>query len=174
MSDLSVDIYDVAIILGARLRADGTPSPAMARRVGHGVHLLQAGRVRALLMTGGVTGSAVPEAWVMRDLALAAGVPATQVQVEDRARNTIENALFSAPLVRDAGWRHRLVITDSYHTLRAAYIFRRCGLTAAVAGVRPMRPSGPWWLAHIREICALPWTIIRVERWRFSRCGRVE
>ena len=160
MSPPAVDAYDVAIILGARLRPDGSPSPALERRVRHGIALVQAGRAAALLMTGG---GVRPEAPVMRDLAVAAGVPADRVHVEARARNTIENALFSAPLIRAAGWRRLLVVTDSFHRPRAAYIFRRFGLDVAVAGVRPEQPSGQWWLAHLREAVALPWTMLRVE-----------
>jgi uncharacterized SAM-binding protein YcdF (DUF218 family) len=99
----------------------------------------------------------------MRDQALAAGVPGHLIHLEERARNTIENALFSAPLVARMGWRRLLVVTDSFHTLRTTYIFRRLGLRVVVAGVRPRRPSGQWWLAHAREAAALPWTVLRVE-----------
>lgn len=171
MSPCPVDAYDVAIILGAALRDDGSPSPAMARRVGHGVELLRTGRAGALLMTGGPTNSTMPEARVMRDLALAAGVPATQVHVEERALNTIQNALFTAPLVHANGWRRLLVVTDSFHRPRTAYIFRRFGLRVAVAGVCPERPTGQWWAAHAREALALPWTILRVEMFRLRRDG---
>lgn len=171
MSPSSVDAYDVAIILGAALRNDGTPSPAMVRRVGQGVELLRTGRAGALLMTGGATNSATPEARVMRDLALAAGVPATQVHVEEHALNTIQNALLTAPMVRRNGWRRLLVVTDSFHRPRAAYIFRRFGFEVTVAGVRPERPTGQWWAAHAREALALPWTILRVELFRLRRRG---
>lgn len=166
MTPPAVDAYDVAIILGARLRPDGGPSPALARRVGHGVELVRAGRAGALLMTGGATSAAVPEARIMRRLALDAGVADALVHTEERARNTIENALFTAPLVRQHGWRRLVVVTDSFHLPRTRYIFARLGLAVAVAGVRPARPSAQWWLAHAREAAALPWTMLRVEALR--------
>jgi len=159
-----VDPYHVAIVLGARIEPDGTPSPAMVRRVELGLRLLQQGRTDALLMTGGATTSATPEAWTMRDLALAAGAPAGRVHVEDRALNTIQNALFSAPLIAGQGWSRLLVVTDTFHCLRARYIFRRFGLAVDMAGARPQAPSRDWWLAHLREAAALPWTVLRVER----------
>ncbi|MBC7953672.1 MAG: YdcF family protein [Rhodospirillaceae bacterium] len=164
MRTVPVESYDAAIILGAKIEADGTPSPAMARRVAHGVDLLHSGRVRALLMTGGATTTATPEAWTMRQLALEAGVPFELVHVEDRALNTIENALFSAPLVRAQGWGRLVVVTDSFHLPRARYIFRRFGLAVDMSGARPEQPSRDWWLAHLREAAAIPWTILRVER----------
>lgn len=164
MRTVPVESYDVAIVLGAKIEADGTPSPAMARRVSHAVELLRSGRVGALLMTGGATTSPTPEAWIMRQLALDAGTPPEYVHVEDRALNTIENALYSAPLVHAHGWNRLVVVTDSFHLPRARYIFRRFGLRVAVAGARPERPTRDWWLAHLREAVAIPWTILRVER----------
>jgi len=37
--------------------------------------------------------------------------------------------------------------------------------------VRPLAPTAEWWLAHLREAAALPWTVLRVERrlWRLRR-----
>lgn len=164
MSACPVDAYDVAIVLGARVEPDGGPSPAMARRVAHGVRLLAEGRVGALLMTGGATTSDLPEARVMRALALSLGADPARVHVEEAARNTIENALLSAPLLARHGWRRVVVVTCAFHRPRSWYIFRRLGIPAAIAGVRPAAPSAEWWLAHLREAAALPWTVLRVER----------
>ncbi|MCR6628833.1 MAG: YdcF family protein [Magnetospirillum sp.] len=171
MSPFPVDAFDVAIILGARIDPDGTPSPAMVRRVSHGVALLHGGRAGALLMTGGATTSAVPEARVMREIALDLGAPAERVHLEEEAANTIQNALFSARILHRQGWRRALVVTDSFHRPRTRYIFRRFGLSVAVAGVRPEQPTRDWWLAHLREAAALPWTILRVEA-LLLRAGR--
>lgn len=157
--------YDGAIILGAAIAPDGRASPAMARRVAHGVALVRSGRARALLVSGGATTHAIPEAHVMRDLALAQGVPDSLVHVEDRSRNTIENALLSSPLCAGLGWRRLVVVSDRYHLPRALYIFRRFGLEAAGSAASPPdRPGKEWWLAHLREAGAFPWTVIRVER----------
>lgn len=164
-----VDGYDVALVLGARLRDDGTPSPALVRRVEQGVELLKAGAVGHLLMSGGPTSAAGTEAAVMRGLALAAGAEAGRVAVECRALNTIQNALFCRALLRRHGWRRVLVVTDAFHVPRTRYIFARLGLEVAVTGVRPAQPSAQWWLAHLREVAALPWTMLRVEVFRLRR-----
>lgn len=171
MPGRSVETYDAAIVLGAKIEADGRPSPAMARRVAHALTLLQNGRVGALLMTGGATTMVTPEAIVMRRLAVELGAPPERVHVEDRARNTIENALLSAPLVRRHGWRRLVVVTDSFHLPRAWYIFRRFGLKVDMAGARPEQATRDWWLAHLREAAAIPWTILRVEYALLSRRG---
>lgn len=164
-----VDGYDVALVLGARLRDDGTPSPALVRRVEHGAELLKAGAVGHLLMSGGPTSPGGTEAAVMRDLALAAGAGGELITLERRAQNTIQNALFCRALLRRHNWRRVLVVTDAFHVPRSRYIFARLGLAVTVIGVRPARPSAQWWLAHLREAAALPWTMLRVEVFRLRR-----
>lgn len=164
-----VDAYDVAVVLGARLKDDGTASPALARRVLRGVELWRGGVVGHLLMTGGATSAQGTEAAVMHDMAMAAGVPAACIVTERRARNTIQNALFCRALLRRRDWRRVLVVSDSFHLPRVRYVFARLGLAVIVAGVRPEHPSGQWWLAHLREVAALPWTVLRVEVSRLRR-----
>ncbi len=165
-----VESFDAAIVLGAMVLPDGSPSAALERRVLHAVGLAQAGRARHLLMTGGPVSHPRPEAWAMRDLAVAAGLAPDRVAVEDRARNTIDNARLSAVIVAERGWRSLAVVTDSYHLPRALYVFRRFGLTVSGLPATPAgRPAAEWWLAWLREAAALPWTMLRVEGRRLGR-----
>lgn len=157
-------VYDVAIVLGAKVRADGTASPALARRVDHAVRLMREGRVGHLLMSGGPVSHPVPEAWVMRDRALAAGLEPDAVHVEDRSVDTITNARFTAPILAAAGWRRALVVSDAYHLPRALYIFRRHGIMAEGSGARPDRPTAEWAWAHLREVFAFLKTLYRLHQ----------
>jgi uncharacterized SAM-binding protein YcdF (DUF218 family) len=161
---LSVETFDAAVVLGAMVRPDGRPSPALARRVAHAVGLAQRGVVRSLLMSGGPMAHPTPEAWAMRDLAIATGIAPDRIAVEDRSRNTIDNARLSAQVAEENGWRRLVVVTDLYHLPRALYVFRRFGVAAAGSGARPQRPAAEWWAACAREALALPWTVLRVER----------
>lgn len=160
-----VDSFDAAIVLGAMVRPDGSPSPALVRRVAHGVRLVEEGRVGHLLMSGGAVRHTVPEAHVMRDLALAAGVAADRLHVEDTSLNTIGNALRSRAIMKERGWHRLLVVTDACHMMRSLYTFHRLGLKVHPAPVWPKTAPRPeWYIAWLREAFALPWTIIRVER----------
>lgn len=162
--------FDAAIVLGAMVRPDGSPSPALARRVAHGIALVRAGRAEHLVMSGGPVAHAVPEAHVMRDLALAAGIEAGRVLVEAQSRNTIGNALHCRLLAEERGWRRLLVVTDACHMARSLYIFHRLGLKVRPAPAWPQgRPAGEWYLAWLREALALPWTVIRVERLKLRK-----
>lgn len=166
----SVDPFDAAIVLGAMVAPDGSPSPALVRRVSHAVDLARRGRVGHLLMSGGAVRHPVPEAHVMRGLALAAGVPTEQLHVEDASLNTIGNALLSRAIVEEQGWRRLLVVTDSCHMMRSLYTFHRLGLKVHPAPAWPeTAPRPEWYMAWLREAFALPWTIIRVERMKLRK-----
>lgn len=154
--------FHCAIVLGAKVMKDGSPSPALARRVAHAVALAQGGRVAHLLMSGGAVNHPVPESHVMRDLAVAAGVAPGNIHVEDRSRNTIGNARFSAPIVAAHGWTRLLLVTDTFHLPRARLIFARHGLKVAASGARPESVNAEWVAAHLREIPAMMKTLARL------------
>ncbi len=164
MPPIPVDSYDAAIVLGAMVRPDGGPSPAMVRRVEHAVRLAQAGVVGHLLMSGGAVCHPTPEARVMRDMAVVAGIRPERVATEEGSLNTIGNALLSRPIVAQRGWKRLLLVTDACHIPRSLYVFHRLGLPVRPAAALPEGwPLREWWGAWLREAAALPWTVMRVE-----------
>jgi uncharacterized SAM-binding protein YcdF (DUF218 family) len=154
--------FHCAIVLGAKVMKDGSPSPALARRVDHAVALVRGGKVAHLLMSGGAVNHPVPEALVMRDLAMAAGIDADRIVVEDRSRNTIGNARYSAPIIAAHGWTRLLLITDTFHLPRARLIFAHYGLKVALSGARPESVSAEWVVSHLREIPAMMKTLTQL------------
>jgi uncharacterized SAM-binding protein YcdF (DUF218 family) len=158
---------DAIVVLGCRLGADGRPSAAMERRVAAGVALLAAGAAPRLVLSGG--GSAArPEAEVMRVLALGYGAPEAALLLETRSRDTIENALCTAALLRRDGLSRVVVVTDRYHLPRARLLFRHAGLAVVRGAAPPSRPARDWpmWL---REAAALPRSLALMALRRCSR-----
>ena len=68
---------------------------------------------------GGPTRHPRPEAHVMRDLAIAAGVSPGRIVVEDRSLRTLENAAFACTILQDRGWREVIIVTDGFHMPRS-------------------------------------------------------
>ncbi len=144
---------DAVVVLGAALTEAGVAGPALLRRLEHGVAAWQRRDARYLLVSGGIVGPPPAEAEVMRDLAIARGVPAERIVVEDKARNTFENAVYSGRIARDRGWRRLAVVTDGFHMRRALYVFRRLGLPVEgdpVPGRDGLSVAG-WSWAHVQE-----------------------
>jgi uncharacterized SAM-binding protein YcdF (DUF218 family) len=152
---------DAIVVLGCRLKPDGTASPALARRVACGVALYRQGAAPFLVMSGGGIGR-VPEAEIMRRIAIAAGVPERALIVEPRSRNTFENARETARLLAARGLVSVLLVSDRVHLPRAALLFRRAGLKivgrAAAAPPALLREALP----ALRELAALARTSLYV------------
>ena len=78
-----VPAQPVALILGAGLRADGSPTAVLADRVRAGVELYRLGKVEALLLSGdGRSSPYYNEPEAMRRLALRLGVPEQALPVD--------------------------------------------------------------------------------------------
>ena len=103
----------------------------------------------------------MPEAEIMRRMALARGVPDAALLVEPGSRDTVETAWETARLLRPRGRRLVFLVSDRAHLPRAALLFRLAGLgVAGWAGVPP--PSILWEIdAVVRECVALPRSLVR-------------
>ncbi|MBT6095568.1 MAG: YdcF family protein [Rhodospirillaceae bacterium] len=118
------ETFDVIVVLGAAQMPDGSPGPVIERRVAKAVQLWQAGRAPYLLMSGGKTVSDISEAETMAEVALASGIDAEAILLEDRSTRTIENAAFTVEMIRGRGWKDVLIVTDDFHMPRAEYCYR--------------------------------------------------
>lgn len=127
---------DAVVALGAPPQAPDAPGPVLERRLDHAVAVWRRRRVGYLVVTGGTVGSPLAEADIMRDLARALGVADDRIVVEDRARNTFENALYTGLIMRQRGWSRAVVVTDAFHMPRALFVFRRLGLCVEGDAVR--------------------------------------
>lgn len=130
------------------------------RRLDRGIDLFRGGAAPLLLLSGSGSGP-VPEAEIMRRMAVAHGVPEAALLVEPGSHDTVENARDTARLLRSRGEGSVLLVSDRTHLPRAALLFRLAGLhVAGQAGVPP--PSILWEVrAAIRECVALPLSLAR-------------
>ena len=103
-----------------------------ADRLTSALWLYRAGRVRRIIITGGsgaVQSVAHPEAHDLATLLRLAGVPSAHLLIEDKSRNTRENALFTKQLLAGRPGMDTLVlVTSAFHQRRALGCFTKAGL----------------------------------------------
>ncbi|MEK7537537.1 MAG: YdcF family protein [Patescibacteria group bacterium] len=126
---------DVVIVLGAGARKHPSsgkgqtrdPLPPQAKeRIIRGAGLIQQGYAPAMIVAGGYSKqSGYVEAQLMKPFAVSRGIAPAQIIAEDQSKNTWENAVNSLAVMQRNGWQSALVVTSSYHTLRACAIFRK-------------------------------------------------
>lgn len=129
-----ISTYDPTVPL--RERMDG----ASTKRVLAAIRLWRTNHFGLVIVTG--TPAALPVS--MKDLLVYGGVPPDRVAIEDHARNTRENALFSAEILRARGIETVVVVTSATHLSRAVRDFARAGIQAipAAADVRGLTRMG--------------------------------
>mgnify|MGYP001582098570 CR=1 FL=1 len=129
-SKLFVNVKDVgdapvALVLGASVRTDGTPSDALRDRVETAVELYKQGKVRTLFMTGDDGKFHVDEVSAMKKVAVDAGVPEDSIQTDGHGYRTYESCKRAVGTfnVRDA-----VIVTQRYHLGRATYLCHAFGM----------------------------------------------
>ncbi len=130
---------DCAIVLGAQVHEDGTPSLALSDRLETAAGLYRDGEVDWLLVTGGTGSSGRNEAEAMRAWAIDHGVPADRILVDPEGTNTAASVANTKRIIEEHGFREVLVVSHGYHTPRLQLAYRRAGLRVRTVPARETR-----------------------------------
>ncbi|WP_433294861.1 SanA/YdcF family protein [Actinoplanes sp. CA-030573] len=145
----SVPPAPVALVLGAQVYQGGTPSPFLAARLDIAHRLLDAGKVRAILVSGDHRRWDYDEPGAMQVYLVARGVPASQVVLDYAGFDTYDSC---ARAKRIFGVTRAIVVTQSYHIDRAVALCRQLGVDASGVGDDSVRIyAGPWAHSVVRE-----------------------
>jgi len=117
----------VAIIFGAGLRRDGTPTAMLRDRVLTGADLYFSGKVEKLLMSGDNRFENYNEPESMRQFALLAGVPDKAIVLDYAGRRTYDTC-YRAKVI--FGVKNALLVTQKFHLPRALFLCNTLGLDA--------------------------------------------
>jgi uncharacterized SAM-binding protein YcdF (DUF218 family) len=128
---------DVIVLLGggivegaADLTGDAAPSPDMMCRLVDTVRL-QRQTGKPVIVAGGKVEDGPSEAGVVKRFLVEFGVPADAVLLDEHSRDTVENARYSARIMRERGFRKALIVTSGYHLRRSLLLFRAAGVPCA-------------------------------------------
>jgi uncharacterized SAM-binding protein YcdF (DUF218 family) len=121
---------------------------------GEGERIIEAGFLARrypqaeVVLTGG-SGSLVvepKEAPAARELLIELGVDPARIIVEDKSRNTAENARFTAAMVRPEPKQRWLLVTSAFHMPRAIGAFEKAGfdVVAVPVAYRTLGPGNGW------------------------------
>lgn len=130
--------YHSAIILGGvtdinKLPKDRVFTKQGADRILHAAKLYDLGIVQNLLVTGGSFSDrpdALSEAHQMKKILLQCGIPDSVIMIEAESKNTRENALKSATLLKqnDILDKQHILVTSAFHMRRALGCFEQAGI----------------------------------------------
>lgn len=148
----------VAIVLGARVYPNGTPSPMLADRLQTGVNLYKLGKVDKLLLSGDHGQTTYDEVNVMLEYVLERGVPEEDVFTDHAGFSTYDTMYRARDVFKVTT---ALVVTQKFHLARAVYTARAMGLdaTGVQADIQPYGDERRFamrdWLARVKAFFQL-------------------
>ena len=108
---------DAAVVLSTRSYEGGRLNPCLVARVEAAVELYRAGKVKKLVMTGGVSRDLQSSAGNMQMIAEKMGVPKGDIIQEREAGNTFENIVFSRKFIENSP--RVVIVSAGFHLARA-------------------------------------------------------
>jgi uncharacterized SAM-binding protein YcdF (DUF218 family) len=113
---------------------------------------------RVLFSGGTLIDDGDPEAKFAARLLDSFGIAPSRIILEDRSRNTLENAVFSKAIVQPKPGERWLLVTSAYHMPRAIGVFRKAGF--------PVEPYPVDWRTHRIEAGPPLFVTMRDGLWR--------
>ena len=126
--DYTIDeTYDAIVVLGAGLRADGTPSNMLEDRLKGAIELYKKGIAPKIILSGDCSGEDYDEVSSMKKFCIDNGVVESDIIRDDKGFSTYETM---ENVVKTMGYKKIMVVTQKYHLYRSVYIARRMGADA--------------------------------------------
>lgn len=125
--EASISSADAIVVLGASVFADGTPSGILQDRLDDGIALYFAEVAPKLIMSGDNGTESYNEVRVMKQYAIAQGVPSEDIFCDHAGFSTYES-MYRAKYV--FGCQRIVVATQTYHLYRALWSAKSLGMQA--------------------------------------------
>ncbi len=147
---------DAAIVLGAAVFGN-RPSPVLRERINHAVELYEKGLVHTIIFTGGVGhNDTLSEAEVSANYAIANGIPADAILLEDQSTTTRENLINVQSIAATHDLHSFLIVSTPFHMKRAMSLANDLEMPAYSSPTRTTK-----WIsrrtkfrAYLREVAA--------------------
>jgi SanA protein len=159
-SSQNVPHVKVAIVFGAGLNRNGTPSAILRDRVETAAHLYLAGKVDKLLMSGDNRFVDYNEPGAMHDYAISLGVPEKDIVLDYAGRRTYDTCYRAQKIF---GVSQAILVTQNFHLPRALITCNNLGVQSSgvSADVRTYlrRSYIYWWIREVPATTVALWEV---------------
>lgn len=145
--------FDVGVMMGGAMRYYNSDMERVvygsgADRLMQCIDLYKKGKIRKILISGGsglLTDQRFKEADLLRNVLISTNIPSGDIYIENLSKNTYENALFSAAILKkDFPGQKILLITSAYHMRRSMACFEKQGITVTPFSVDEQSGRGQY------------------------------
>jgi uncharacterized SAM-binding protein YcdF (DUF218 family) len=140
---------DAIVVFAGGVGESGRAGGGFQERVTQAIDLYRAGHAPRMVFSSGFVFT-MREAEVMKAVAVAGGVPAEAILLEESASNTHDNVAFTKRILDEHGWRRVLLVSSPYHMRRALLTWRK--LAPGVTVIPTPAPESQFYDRHRRGI----------------------
>ncbi len=145
------------IVLGARVRGNAISLELKNRLNTAQIYLVNNPETKVIVTGGKGPGEYTTEAYAMAEYLKRQGIDEDRIILEDRAKNTVQNLENSFSIIQELDEdfleQEIVVVTSSFHTLRAKMIARDLGRSVGTIGSPTLRFLIPSY--YLREFFAV-------------------
>jgi vancomycin permeability regulator SanA len=142
----------VAVVFGAGLNRDGTPSSPLRDRIDIAIQLYEEKKIKKVLMSGDNRFVYYNEPEAMRQYALSQGLPDEDIVLDYAGRRTYDTCFRAKAIF---GLENVILVTQNYHLPRALFLCKNLNLNAngvTADQTRYLRSRYIFW--RVRELFA--------------------
>lgn len=155
----AVPVRKVAVVFGAGVLPDGTPTPYLKMRIKTAVQLYKTHRVQVLLLTGDNSTSHHNEPVAMGKYAEQLGVPAGSIVLDYAGFNTYDSC-YRARFI--FGVKSAILVSHGYHLPRAITTCRGLGVASVGVPADTGRGQGYTWNYLLRELVSTDKAMLQI------------
>ncbi len=156
---------DCALVLGAGVGEDGTPSWVLSDRLAASLELYRTGRVTRIIVSGDHRTREYDEPNAMRGWLEARGVPASAIFMDHAGFDTYSSVWRARHVF---GAERVVIVTQQFHLPRALWVARSLGMAAEGAAADQRRYRGAVWF-QAREVVSRTKAFVDVAAGRSPR-----
>jgi len=116
---------DIAVVLGNKVNEDGTLSDRLEKRMECGLDLYRSGRVKKILVSGGLGKEGFFEGDKMKEYLIKNKVPDSVVTVDNYGNNTLATVKNTLKLQDSLEFKSIIVVSQYFHLTRTKMLFRK-------------------------------------------------
>ena len=141
---------DCIIVLGAGVRADGTPSKMLKDRLDKTIELYNSGVSETIIVSGDHRTKDYDEVNTMKNYLIDAGIPSECIFMDHGGLSTYDS-MYRAKNIFSV--KKAIIVTQKYHMYRAIYVAKSFGIDAYGVSAKEISYSGQT-KRSIRELLA--------------------
>jgi uncharacterized SAM-binding protein YcdF (DUF218 family)/glycosyltransferase involved in cell wall biosynthesis len=127
---------DAIVVFAGGVGESGGAGGGLQERISHAISLYREGVAPRMVISSGFVFT-LREAESMKTIAVAAGVPAEAITLEQRAANTYENVVFTHQILSASGWKRVALISSPYNMRRALLTWHKVAPEVEVIATPP-------------------------------------